>query len=334
MFGWVAAVIGGVVPDQKVVALSGALARTPANRIAQLTMSGKAETLRPAKPSVDRVGLIALLTGTAIIAWSGILVRFLDVGPLAGAAWRMGLAVPALMAWARVAGRGRAKPPDLSAAAIPLVLAGLAFALDVGSFHLAIFGTKVANATFIGNVAPILTVIGGALFFAEHPPWRVWLAFMLALFGAWVMAGMAAAAQVSAGDAFALAAAMAYAAYLLIIKRLREKLDAPTATLWSAAVSAVALTIAAIARGETLAPSTVTGWTVVVLLGVVSHAMGQGLTSLAIGRTPVGIVALVLLAQPPFSAMLAWGVLGEAMTGLQMIGGAIILVAVLMSRPA
>ena len=115
---------------------------------------------------------------------------------------------------------------------------------------------------------------------------------------------------------------------------MREKLDAPTATLWSAAVSAVALTIAALLHGEVMFPSTALGWGIVILLGVVSHAIGQGLTSLAIGRTPVAIVALVLLAQPPFSALLAWGVLGEAMTGLQMIGGAIILAAVLMSRPA
>ena len=296
-------------------------------------MSGKAEIGARRDPQVDRVGLVALLAGTAIIAWSGILVRFLDVGPLAGAAWRMGLAVPALMVWSKAAGRGMTSG-NLWAAAIPLVLAGLAFAVDVGSFHLAIFGTKVANATFIGNVAPILTVIGGAIVFAEHPPWRVWLALALALAGAWVMAGMAAPARVGAGDAFALCAATAYAAYLLIIKRLRETLDAPTATLWSAAVSAVALTIAAAARGETMIPSTPLGWTIVVLLGFGSHAMGQGLTSLAIGRTPVGIVALVILAQPPFSALLAWGVLGEAMTGLQLAGGAIILAAVLMSRPA
>jgi drug/metabolite transporter (DMT)-like permease len=297
-------------------------------------MSGKGETQATRDPSVDRVGLVALIAGTAIIAWSGILVRFLDVGPLAGAAWRMGLAVPALAIWARAAGRAREGAPNLTAAAVPLVLAGLAFAVDVGSFHLAVFGTKVANATFIGNVAPSLTVVGGAVFFAEHPPWRVWLALALALAGAWVMAGMVAPAHVVAGDAFALAAATAYAAYLLFIKRLRQRLDAPTATLWSAAVSAVALTIAAAARGETLIPSTPLGWTIVVLLGVVSHAMGQGLTSLAIGRTPVGLVALIILAQPPFSALLAWGVLGEAMTGLQMAGGAVILAAVLMSRPA
>jgi drug/metabolite transporter (DMT)-like permease len=49
----------------------------------------------------------------------------------------------------------------------------------------------------------------------------------------------------------------------------------------------------------------------VVLLGVVSHAMGQGLTSVALGRAPVGLVALVLLAQPPFSALIALAALGD-----------------------
>ena len=246
----------------------------------------------------------------------------------------MGLAVPGLMVWAKAAGRDGRPKPNLRQAAIPLVLAGLAFAVDVGTFHLAIFGTKVANAVFIGALTPILAVVGGAAFFAERPPGRVWVALGLALAGAWVMAGMTSPAAVGAGDAFALAAAIAYAAYVLFIKRLRLSLDAPTATLWSAAVSAAALMAAAILRGEVLIPSTLLGWTIVALLGLVTHTLGQGLTSLAIGRTSVGLVALVMLAQPPFSALLAWGVLGEAMTGVQAIGGAIILAAVLLARPA
>ncbi len=74
------------------------------------------------------------------------------------------------------------------------------------------------------------------------------------------------------------------------------------------------------------------GCAIVICLGFVTHTLGQGLTSLAIGRTPVGVVALVLLARPPVSALFSWGVLGEAMTGLQMVGGAIILIAVPMSQ--
>ena len=56
---------------------------------------------RPHRAAPDRLGWLALIGGTTIIAWSGVLARFLDVGPLAGAAWRMGLAVPALAAWAK-----------------------------------------------------------------------------------------------------------------------------------------------------------------------------------------------------------------------------------------
>ena len=151
---------------------------------------------RPASAGAsDARGWIALLVGTGIIAWSGVLARFLDVGPLAGAAWRMGLAVPVLALWARIGARGRAEPQNVAAHGLVLALAGFAFAVDVGSFHIALTGTKVANASFIGNVAPILAVIGGALFFREHPPARVWPALGLALLGSWVMAGMAAPAK-------------------------------------------------------------------------------------------------------------------------------------------
>jgi drug/metabolite transporter (DMT)-like permease len=281
----------------------------------------------------DAVGWAAILVGTAIIAWSGVLARFLDVGPIAGAAWRLGLAVPALAVWARIGARGQKERPDLKGPALILILAGLAFALDVGSFHISIFGTKVANATFIGNLSPILVVIGGALIFHERPSPRVWPAFALALVGAWVMAGMVAPARIGHGDAFALSAAVAYAAYLLFIKKAREKLDGATATLWSAAVSAVALIIAAVAHGEKLVPSSAGGWATVFLLGFVSHAGGQGLTSVAVGRAPVGLIAIVILAQPPVSALIAWLVLGEPMTALQMAGGAVILAAVLLARP-
>ncbi len=64
-----------------------------------------------AAPGKDQIGWAALLVGTGIIAWSGIIARFLDVGPIAGAAWRMGLAVPALFVWSAFASRRRPSLP-------------------------------------------------------------------------------------------------------------------------------------------------------------------------------------------------------------------------------
>ncbi len=288
--------------------------------------------------SVDKVGMAAIIIGTSFIAWSGILVRFADVGPLTSAAWRMIIAVPALYAWSRVLSNrrdtaGTSKPIRFSVLVLPLIAAGVAFASDVASFHFSLSGTSVANASFIGNISSIVAVVGGALFFAEHPDRRVWGALMLALAGSWVMAGMLTPQNLAPGDLWALSAAMSYAAYLLVIKRLRVVLDGPAATMWSAVVTAIVLTAAALWFEPVFFPQTVVGWFAVLALGIGSHALGQGLTSIAIGRVPVGIIAVIWFAQPPVSTLLAWLVLGEAIDAYQIAGGAIIMVALVLARP-
>jgi drug/metabolite transporter (DMT)-like permease len=285
------------------------------------------DTLPQLRSNIDRPRVAALVVGTAITAWSGVLAHFLDVGPLAGGAWRMALAVPALAAWAKLAQRGRGGGANLRPSVGLLILAGLAFALNIGSFHISLTGTAVANAGFIGAVGPIVTVVGGALFFRERARSR-------ARFRPRVVRRVgdgrdARPSRVGFGDAFALAASIAYGSYL----RLRDRLDGVTATLWSATVSAVVLAAAAWLHGEKMIPASAFGWLILALLALLIHAMGQGLTSVAMGRAPVGLVALVILAQPPFSALFAWLVLGEAMTPLQIAGGAIILAAVLLSGP-
>src|SRR6201992_4286023 len=106
---------------------------------------GKAsfESTNIAGAASDRVGWAALLIGTAIIAWSGIIVRFLDLGPVAGGAWRMGLAGPALALWAGPASGKKLALLDAAPYFGAVLLAGVAFAFDVGGFHIALTGTKV-----------------------------------------------------------------------------------------------------------------------------------------------------------------------------------------------
>ncbi|MDR3496834.1 MAG: DMT family transporter [Ancalomicrobiaceae bacterium] len=287
---------------------------------------------------IDPVGLAAILIGTGIIAWSGIFVRFADVGPLSSAAWRLIIALPGLMLWTSLTDRNDGERPGRPAVAWksliwPVIGAGLGFTLDVATFHFALFGTSVTNATFIGNIAPIFAVIGGLIFFGERPERRVWVALALALAGGWVMAGLVAPSALNAGDLWALVAAFAYATYLLFIKSVRRSLAGPAATLWSAIVSAIALIGWALIAEPVFLPHSISGWLAVLALGIGSHTIGQGLTSIAMGRVPVGIIAIVLLAQSPISALLAYLVVGEAISALQMLGGGIILAALVIARP-
>ena len=299
-----------------------------------MTSVSRVEAALPLIPAkLDRAGVTAMVAGTLITAWSGVLVRLIDVGPFAAGAWRVGLAAPALAVMAQFVQGERRPNAKASGSAGALILAGLVFALNIGFFHLSLTGASIANVAFIGAVGPIATLLGGALFFRERPPPRIWLAFGLALIGAWTMAGLVAPSRIGYGEALALCSSITYSGYLLLIKQARLRLDAVTATMWTAAVSAVVLAAAAWLHGEKMVPSTAFGWLVAALLGFGVHALGQGLTSLAIGRAPVAIIALVILAQPPFSALAAWTALGEAMTSLQFAGGAIILAAVLLSSP-
>lgn len=297
-----------------------------------------APALAPAA-ALDRTGVIALLAGTGIIAWSAVVLRFADVGPISSAAWRMLFALPVLWAWTRFLAGRRAQ--DVTATAEPLPLgvrmavlaAGLAFAGDVAVFHLSLGHTDIANASFISNIAPILVMIGGAVFYAERPPARIWAALGLALVGSWIMAGMLAPSALGRGDILALGAAVFYSAYLLFIKQARSRLDGPAATFWTAAIAAAVLLTWALASGETFLPSSAQGWAVLLYLGIGAHAGGQGLTSIAVGRVPVGLVAIVILTWAPMSAFWAWAVLDERMSTLQVMGAAIILAALVLTHP-
>ncbi|MCC2748861.1 EamA family transporter, partial [Agathobacter rectalis] len=78
-------------------------------------------------------------------------VRLADVGPVAAAFWRITLAVPFL---AMLALAGGARPMRLPRGLVALlVIAGIGFAGDLGSWHLGIVRTTLANATLFGNCA-------------------------------------------------------------------------------------------------------------------------------------------------------------------------------------
>ena len=84
-----------------------------------MSISSRVEAAIPAIPAkLDRAGVAAMIAGTLITAWSGVLVRLIDVGPFAAGAWRVGLAVPALAALAKLVRpsgarrRPLAAPPD------------------------------------------------------------------------------------------------------------------------------------------------------------------------------------------------------------------------------
>lgn len=292
---------------------------------------------RPAGPSLAM--FLALMAGATCIGFSGIFVRFADVGPAAAGFWRMIFALPVLAAWMTLERRRPANGAVRSGAWGPIALAGLAFAVDVTLYNASLDFTSIANASLLGNLSPVAVVLGGWLLLGEKPTRRVLGALMLAIGGAILLVlpkFAAAAGPASAGgtigDTLAIGAAIAYAGYILAVRRARDLADAGRIGLISSLFCAVFCLAAALVLGETIVPQSLQGWIAVAALGLVSHALGQGLITLSLGHYGAGAASLVMVYPALVSVLAAWAIFAEQPSPAQAFGGVAILAAVLLVR--
>lgn len=291
---------------------------------------------QPAAPALAM--FLALLLGATCIGFSGIFVRFADVGPAAAGFWRMAFALPVLGLWMGLEQRRPGRPAATAGALLPIALAGLAFGVDVVLYNASLAFTTIANASLLGNLSPVAVVLGGWLLFAERPSRRILGALALALGGAMMLVlpkftGSAVPAPGGLfGDSLAIGAAVSYAAYILAVRRARDRAEAGRISLISSAICAVFCLAAALALGETIIPASLAGWLAVIALGLVSHALGQGLITLSLGHYGASAASLVMVWPALVSVLAAWAIFGEQPSPAQAFGGVAILAAVLMVR--
>lgn len=298
-------------------------------------MSAPAISVRPASPALAM--FLALLTGATCIGFSGIFVRLADVGPAAAGFWRMLFALPVLVAWTALEQRRPAGGKISRGAFIAVALAGLTFGIDVTLYNAALGHTTIANASLLGNLSPVGVVLGGWLLLGDKPSRRIIGALMLAVAGAilLVLPKFTGAEQVTGnlfGDSLAVGAAFSYAAYILAVRRARDGAGAGYVSLVSSIICAVFCLAAALMLGEQVIPASLQGWLAVAALGLVSHALGQGLITLSLGSYGAGAASLVMVWPALVSVLAAWALFGEQPTPVQAFGGVAILAAVLLVR--
>ncbi len=284
----------------------------------------------------DSIALTALIVGAIAIGFSAIFVRVSEAGPIATAFWRMALAFPAFFIWMQMEQR---QAPVLKKRVtlvdvLLLIVAGVAFACDLMTWHLAINFTTVANSVLLGNLAPVFVTIGGRLFFRQRVTFSFIVGMSVALLGAAMLVGASFNLSMHhfIGDGLAMITAIFYGSYILLIKRLRESLPTGTIMTWVALITAIVILPVALLTEGTLMPFTLAGWAVLFGLALISHVGGQGLITFALAHLPASFSSVTLLLQPVMSAIFAWLLLGEGLMPWQMAGGLIVLVGIFLAR--
>jgi drug/metabolite transporter (DMT)-like permease len=213
-------------------------------------------------------------------------------------------------------------------------------------YFLSIHRLDVGIALLIEYLGALLVALWARYVFHESVRRRIWVALVLALGGLTLIVDVTGEAQVSTGGvAFALAAAVAYTAYLLLAERGVGDRDAVSllawgfgfaalfyaliSPWWGFAVDTVAEDVSLLGHleAEDLPVWLLMGW--VIVPGTIIPFF---LLVSALRHLPATRVAIISMLEPVLATVVAWAWLGEALTAIQLVGACVVLAAIVLAQ--
>ena len=268
--------------------------------------------------SEKSIYVLGLIFGTLAIGFAAIWVKLSPLGSLGTAFWRLFIAFSFTLIFGVFFDQKNLKKIFYKENRMWFwltVLAGIAFAADLAVWHLAIHHTSVALATLFANFAPFFMLIGSIVLLGERLHKK---AVMGIMFCGW---GILALSQKSSpdtsahwsGNVLALGAAFFYALYLLILRKTKPK--GPMAFyamgIASFAGAIILLPFTLIYEGSTWWPSQIYAWGILLLLGLTSQVLGQGLITKCLPLISGELSSAILCLQSVFAAGAGYLILKE-----------------------
>ena len=234
-----------------------------------------------------------------------------------------------LLAFSRSGARAAKQRPIRGRDLALSIVAGALFALDLTLWAVGLHFTSVSSAMLFVSTDPIWIALFGAMFFAEKPKPLAVAGIMVAVAGTVVVAGMDVRLSGSAlaGDALALAAALAETWYLLIGRRVRASVDTTryATIVYLSCAACTWLMLSATRYSPAISLHDV--WLAVALALIVT-IMGHTLIQRSLGYMPAAVVAVCILSQPLIAAVLAFIILHQSVPLTTAIGGLIALAGI------
>lgn len=280
--------------------------------------------------------LAVLVLGAVAVSFSGIFVRLSELGPSATAFYRFLFALPFLWFWMQLAegGQPTASHPRTGRDMVLLAVAGLFLGLDLAVWHWAIVLTSVSNATLLGNIAPFWVTLAGWLLLGQRFSGRFLMGLALGIAGISLLVGGSFSLNWShvIGDVLGLIGGMLWAAYLIVVGRMRGRFPASVIMFWGSLASCPVLLLIAMASGESFWPQSMAGWLTLAGVALICQVAGQSMIAWALAHLPASFASVTLLLNPVSATALAWLILSERIGLQQIVGGVAVLIGILVAR--
>jgi drug/metabolite transporter (DMT)-like permease len=294
------------------------------------TVTGKAST------PVSR-GTVLIVLASVCFGTSGPLVKpTMDAGlsPQQVASFRIATAAVLLLAFVAVTRPALLK---VRRADLPLLVGyGLVGVAAVQLLYFAaVSRIPIGVAMLLEFTAPVLVALWVRFVRRVVLPARMWAGTVLALLGLAMVAEVWQGLRLDAlGLLFGIGAALGAATYFLVGERAVGTIAPLGLVTWGMVIGAVAMAVLAppwSLPGDILGADVVFGgwdvpvWTLLVTCAVVSTAMAYLLSISALRLLPANVVSVLALCEPIVATALAWLLLGQALTFVQVIGAMVLL---------
>lgn len=290
--------------------------------------------------------LLGLVLGILAVSTASVMIRFAQSGApsLAVATYRMSIAALILVP---IALRGHVF--DLKA--IPfkkwflLALAGLFLALHFATWITSLEYTSVASSVVIVTTAPLWVSVFSPLFLREKLPTAIWIGLAVALTGGVIVgmsevctfsAGQIACPQLAtftsgrafAGNLLALAGALLSGAYLMIGRKVRPGMRLTPYVAIVYGFAALFLLAISLSTHTQLTGFSWQTWLWFALLALVPQLLGHTSFNWALRYLSAAYVSIALLGEPIGTVILAFFLLKERPTSMELVGGLLILAGI------
>jgi drug/metabolite transporter (DMT)-like permease len=251
-------------------------------------------------------------------------------------AYRAGLGVTSLLAarfvlaaavlWAIVAVRPAARPPRRLVLAC-LALGAVGYAAQAGFFFTALQHLDASLTSLLLYTYPALVFCAALALRREHfTPWKAGALILASGGAALVLLGGGTGGLQTGGALLALAAAVMYTIYILVADGIVARVD-PFMMGALVTTGAAATFLVAGAIGGSLAVAG-GGWPWIAAIAVVSTVLPIVTFMLGMRHVGASTASIVSTAEPVVTVTLAVALLHEGLGPLQMLGGVLVLAAV------
>jgi len=295
-------------------------------------------------------GYTIAVIAAAILSTTAIFIRYLtqtyQLPALVLAFWRDGLvAVTLLIVLAALRpSRLRVRRSDVRF----FIGYGLVLAVFNSLWTLSVALNGAAVSTVLAYCSAGFTALLGRWFLNERLDWAKWLAVALSLAGCVLVSGAldpAAWQSNLTGILTGIISGLLYAIYTLLGRSGAQRgLNAWTTILYTFGIASIFLLMFNLLPGGRL-PGTVAnpidffwlkdawlGWLALIALAAGPTMIGFGLYNMSLIYLPSSVANLILTLEPAFTAAIAYALLGERLTLVQIVGSGLILTGVIFLR--